>query len=145
MSANTPLRVVYGAWKPRLWSRVEWRYAIGLFTTAFFLCGAVTLFSLLLPSHAALAKSIAVVVVFIWRFVLDRLRIFPADWSRARGSSFSLLQALIDGFAFFVFFLVIILTLITSFSLREIAFAAVASITYGLYSGSFSLPKQNPN
>src|SRR6266481_3789092 len=88
-------------------TRIEWRYALGLITTAFFLLGASVLFGVVIPTHLYIAKWIASMVTFGWLLGVRKLGLFPSGWDRARGSSFSFLQALIEGFAFFVFMLAV--------------------------------------
>src|SRR5260370_35498558 len=82
--------------------RIVWRYALGLITAACLLLGASALFGVLLPERLFIAKWIALVVSFGWLLGVRKVGLFPSGWDRARGSSFSFLQALIEGFAFFV-------------------------------------------
>ncbi len=140
MGNRTDLRVVHSAPKAGLWSRVEWRFPLGLFTTALFLTGAVTLLDLFLPHRTFTAKCVAVALVFAWRIGLHELGIFPWDWDRARGTTFSLLQAVLDAAAFFVF-LIAVVSLGKSIAPREMEIAAVLALLYGLYSGSFARPR----
>jgi hypothetical protein len=142
MANSTNLRVVHGAPSSGPWSRVEWRFPLGLFTTALFLRGAVTLLDLLLPHHRLAAEFIAVVLVFAWRAGLHQLGVFPWDWDRARGLSFSFLQAILDACALFVF-MVAVFSLGKSVLPREIQIAAVFALFYGLYSGSFARPRHS--
>ena len=144
MANETNLRVIHSSSDRGPWSRVEWRYPVGLFTTALFLRGAVTLLQLLLPNHLSTAECIAVAPVFAWRFGLHRLGVFPWDWSRARGSSFALLQAAMDAAAFFVF-MVVLISLVETPLPREIEIAAVLALFYGLYGGSFAHPRPSKN
>ncbi len=122
--------------------RIEWRYALGLITTAFLLLGASALFGVLLPEHLYIAKWIALVVTFGWLLGVRKLGLFPSGWDRARGSSFSFLQALIEGFAFFVFMLAVRSLGSTRLSLFDYALAAAGGVAIGLYSGTYAPPKQ---
>jgi len=123
-------------------TRIEWRYALSLITTAFFLLGASALFGVLLPKHLYIAKWIALVVTFGWLLGVRKLGLFPSGGDRARGSSFSFLQALIEGFAFFVFMLVVMSFGGTGLSLFPFALAAAGGVAHGLYSGTYAPPKQ---
>jgi hypothetical protein len=124
------------------WRQVDWRYALGLFTTALFLLGAVTLFRLLLPNHSFWANVTAFAVTIGWRFGVDKLGFFPWTFrSRERHSSFSLPQASIEGFAFFVFMLVVLTFQKLNVSSVEIILAAVGGLVVGMYSGWYSPAK----
>ncbi len=122
-------------------TRIEWRYALGLITTAFFLLGASVLFGVLLPTHLYIAKWIASMVTFGWLLGVRKLGLFPSGWDRARGSSFSFLQALIEGFAFFVFMLAVMSLGSTRLSLFNYVLAAAGGVAVGLYSGTYAPPK----
>ena len=122
-------------------TRIEWRYALSLFTTAFFLMGASALLSALLPKHLYIAKWIGLVVTVGWLLGVRKLGIFPSGWGRARGSSFSFLQALIEGFAFFVFMLAVMNLGSTRPDWFDYALAAAGGVAIGLYSGSYAPPE----
>src|SRR5467141_3262886 len=84
--------------------QVEWRYALGLFTTALVFLGAVTIFHLFLPNHPIWINASALAVTFTWRFGVHKMGLFPwAFGGRERHSSFSFPQAAVEGFAYFVF------------------------------------------
>lgn len=124
------------------WRQVDWRYALGLFTTALVLLGAATLFHLLLPDRPFWANVTALAVTFIWRFGVHKLGFFPWTFgSRERHSSFSLPQAAIEGFAFFVFMLAILAFQRLHVSSFHLILAAISGLVVGTYSGWYSSEK----
>jgi hypothetical protein len=124
------------------WRQIDWRYALGLFTTALFLLGAITLFQLFLPNHPFWAQIIALAVTFVWRLGVHRVGFFPWTFrSRERDSSFSLPQACIEGCAFFVFMLVVLTLHRQNVSPSDIILAATGGLAVGAYSGWYSLAK----
>src|ERR1700730_7780021 len=122
---------------PGLWRELRWRYALGTFTTALFLLGAATLFRLLLPGRPSWANLSALAATFLWRLGVHKIGVFP--WTFRSGedrTSFSLPQALIDGFAFFVFMLVVLIFQSLKVSSSDLALAAIGGLVGGAYSAS---------
>jgi hypothetical protein len=116
--------------------QVEWRYALGLFTTALLLLGARTLFHLLFPNHPFWANVSALAITSVWRFGVHKVGTFLWVFrSRERHSSFSLPQAFIEGFAFFVFMLVVIAFPRLNLSSTGLILSAIGALVVGTYSG----------
>lgn len=87
---------------------IDWKSAVALVTTGLVLRGALALCALLLPSRENLSYGVALLVVFAWRFVVHKAGVFPwppNDLGERRRSSFSFIQATIDGAAFCILML----------------------------------------
>lgn len=130
-------------WNPEdgPWREVDWRYALGMFTTALFLLGAATLFHLLLPNRRLWGNIAALAITFLWRFGAHKVGFFPWTFRiRERRLSFSPPQAVIEGFAIFVFLLVVLIFPRLTVSSTELILAAIGGLAIGIYSGWYSPP-----
>jgi hypothetical protein len=121
---------------------VDWQYPLGLITTALFYQGAVTLSHSFLPSHRDWAWSVAIAFTFLWRFGVHKAGLFPWRFRHGeRYSSYSSIQALAEGFAFFIFMLVLVTLQEHGVDSFGIILAAIAGLAYGAYAGWYSPPK----
>jgi hypothetical protein len=122
--------------EPRSWRQLEWERPLGLFTTALFLLVATTVFHWLLPSHPSWSSVAALAATLLWRFGVHKLGFYSWTFpSRERHSSFSLPQALIEGFAFFIFMLAVFWFSKLELSRFELTLAAIGGLVLGTYSG----------
>lgn len=118
--------------------QLDWQYPLGLITTALFLFVATTVFHLLFPSRPSWSSMAALAATFVWRFGIHKLGLWQWTFrSRERHSTFSIPQALIEGFAFFIFMLAVFWFSKLELSRFELALAAIGGLVLGTYSGWF--------
>jgi len=118
-----------------------WQYPLDLTLTGFLLIGASGTFLVLFPSHPDSARLFGLIFTVGWRYVAD-IRTFssPFGQNTPRRKSFSLVQAVADGFAFFIF----MIALFGWASQRAIPRpwpAAIGAIAFGIYSGWYHSPQ----
>jgi hypothetical protein len=149
MASDESLRSIQTGPELGSWRQVDWGYALGLFTAALVFQGAVTIFHLLLPNHPIWINVSAFAVFFIWRFGVHKMGFFPwafgSRWGRERRSSFSFPQAVVQGFAYFVFMLVLVTFQKLYVSSVDLIIATVFGIATGTYSGWYTKESREPS
>ena len=80
----------------------DWQAPFGLVTTALVLAGATSVLRLVFTGSLKWAEAVAFIFLFCWCYWANKFGLFPRRRSRYKFPS--LPQALLNGFAWFVFF-----------------------------------------
>jgi hypothetical protein len=114
-------------------ARLDWNYPLMYLTSSFVLMGSSALFRALSIS-AENAYFLAIALFIAWRYGVHRAGIFPWDWrSASNHPSLFLKQGLLNGVAFFSFFIAIPITFGQRPTLTQALLTAPAGLIVGLY------------
>ena len=121
---------------------LDWRYPFWTLTMALVFAGAISVLRMVFAGPLKWAETFGLIAIFCWRYWAYATGLFPSRFNSYRFRLPSLPQALLNGFAWFVFYLVLLTwtgNLPTSFTWKLAALGALAcALLSGGRSGSSS-------